>query len=137
MSKLQKVTNAWRLINIFWWHWNMNSGPQLIDAVPLEAHSQPFFVLVSVGVGIHNFAPWFSYLCHPELGNSHVPPCPHNWLRWTLTNILARLASNCYPANLCFFSSWNYKCETLHLNSDTFLNHKWAVENISGQIKNS
>jgi hypothetical protein len=30
---------------------------------------------------------------------------------------LPGLDLNCYPSNLCFLSSWNYRCEPPHLQS--------------------
>jgi hypothetical protein len=46
-----------------------------------------------------------------------------------LTNFLPYLASNLDPPNLCFPSSWNYKCEPLHLAQKVFLipkRSKWT-----------
>jgi hypothetical protein len=40
------------------------------------------------------------------------PPCPAYWLRWSPTNFLPRMASNCHLVHLCLLSSDNYKCES-------------------------
>jgi hypothetical protein len=44
-----------------------------------------------------------------------ILPCLAYLLRWSLTNFLPRLASNCYPSKVCFLSCWDYRYELQHL----------------------
>jgi hypothetical protein len=37
------------------------------------------------------------------------------WLRWGLSSFLLGLVSNLDPPNLCFLSSWDYRCNGKHI----------------------
>jgi hypothetical protein len=89
------------------WYWSFNSGLLLLGRwLPLESYLQTFLVLIF----------WQCLVFLPPSSYSFlVPGIIGLFVRKSLANFLPVLVLNFSPSSLCLLSSWECRCEPLHL----------------------